>query len=528
MLPHVLEVVITADSSGASTPDPLPAALDFSSTLVGESTVVANLPTLDFAELDEVENLVQRRPETTADVAHVGEAQRALVEVGEALFDATLGTWGQWPSLLQQARGRGERVRIQLRSSSPLVASQPWELLHSSQHGGYLALTPGVSIIRNPHRLAPPPAIEATRPLRVLMCGSTPVDLPRIDVLTEFQQLASVFTGLGNQVEGYYLNADTRVCTFDQLAHVLATQGPWHVVHFSGHGGFDPSVGGLLAFTTDDGHFDSIPAAQFARAVSAHPSARLVVLNACRGAMGAGRQLNESVAGALVHNGVPSCISMQFEVSDGAALPFARAFYLQLLTGGDVELSLAAAREAVAQISLLPGDVIGGALRSAEWATPVLHLEAADARLFPAGDGDQGETIPDGAPPPIFHQQPVKATLGGSVEEVDRMHWRLSYETELNPAQVLERLDSALRATMDVRRLTRQSDRIEASVGGVFPGVWAATENVTVVVAPAGDRTLVTVDSQPRHTTLLDSGRNRGAIERLATHLGIEVTFPRA
>lgn len=503
--------------------EPLSVEVDIATDQLGEQTFSSMISAYDFASLDQLEDLIQDAPASPVDFARIGQQQDVIRQVGQGLFDSTLGRWGQWPTLIAQAGSAGAQVRVVIRTSSSVVAAQPWELLRYSEGGAFLALESGVTIVRNPQRLGPTPQITATRPLRILLCGSTPSDLPQINVGGELQMLVSVLAGLGGGVEAFYLNQHPGVCTFGQFRDAITAQGPWHIVHFSGHGGFDASVGGLLAFTTPDGRVDSIPASQIGTLLASHPTLRLVVINACRGAMGAGRQVTDSVAGALVHRGVPACVSMQFEITDRAALPFAEAFHYGIVTHGDVDLALAQARRAVNDVSLFPGHPIGGALRCTEWATPVLHLEAADSRLFPTPS--PALAVSAGVVTPgVLHPQPlVPPRHQGALEEVSRMHWRLTYSTDLNPTQAIERAEAAVTSTMDVRKLTKSASGLAAAVGGVFPGAWAATEAVTAEVQPEGSGSRVSIESRPKQKVLIDNGRNRAALQRVAEHLRVDV-----
>lgn len=506
------------------TGEPLPVDVDIATDHLGEQTFSSMIPAYDFASLDQLEDFIQDSPASPADFARIGQQQDVISQVGQGLFDSTLGRWSQWPTLTAQARSAGAQVRVLIRTSSSVVAAQPWELLRYSEAGAFLALESGVTIVRNPQRLGPTPQMTATRPLRILLCGSTPSDLPQINVAGELQMLASVLAGLGGSVEAFYLNEHPGVCTFAQLRDAITAQGPWHIVHFSGHGGFDASVGGLLAFTTPDGRVDSIPASQIGTLLASHPTLRLVVINACRGAMGAGRQVTDSVAGALVHRGVPACVSMQFEITDRAALPFAQAFHYGIVAHGDVDVALAEARRAINDVSLFPGHAIGGALRCTEWATPVRHLEAADSRLFPTTPPAPAVASGAAVIPGVLHQQPLAPPRHqGSLEEVSRMHWRLTYSTDLHPNQALERAEAAVTSTMDVRKLTKGASGLVAAVGGVFPGAWAATEAVTVEVRPEGRGSSVSIDSRPKQKVLIDNGRNRAALQRVADHLHVDV-----
>lgn len=500
---------------------PLPVGVDVASAEAGEKSFDVELPVLTFEALDVVEDIASTAPGSTADMAAVAAQQQALSQIGQALFDATLGQWGMWPVVRDHARTTGERLRIQVRTSSSVVASQPWEFLHDANTGGFLALDPIVSVVRNPERLGPTPALAATRPLRVLLCASAPADQSAIDVGGELQMLTSVLGGLGGAVEVFYLNQDPRVCTFAQFQDAIARHGPWHIVHFSGHGGFHPALGGMLLFTTPDSTSDSIPASQVGAVLGGHVPLRVVVLNSCRGAMGAGRQAIDSVAGSLVHRGVPACISMQFEVTDRAALPFARALHRGLVGHGDVDQAVAEARREINAVSLLPDDPLGSALRCAEWATPVLHLEAVDSLLFPPSANGSPAAVSSPTPIQAFVPQPARHR--GNLEQVGRNRWRLTYRTELTGEQALDRTTTAVKSTMDVRRITEVAGGFDALVGGLFPGAFSATETVEVRVGDLGGERDVTVESYPKQFVLLDYGRNREALLRLAVHLGVDV-----
>jgi hypothetical protein len=63
---------------------------------------------------------------------------------------------------------------------------------------------------------------------------------------------------------------------------------------------------------------------------------------------------------------------MQFEISDGAAIEFAHAFYAALANGMPVDAAVAEARKAISLA--LPNTV--------EWGTPVLFLRAPDGKIF--------------------------------------------------------------------------------------------------------------------------------------------------
>ena len=108
-------------------------------------------------------------------------------------------------------------------------------------------------------------------------------------------------------------------------------------------------------------------------------SLRLAVLNACEGARAARTDPFAGVAGSLVQRDIPAVVAMQFEISDEAAIVFARGFYEPLAAGSPVDASLAAAR--LAMLAERSDDI--------EWGTPVLFMRVADGRIFDHGDGPE-------------------------------------------------------------------------------------------------------------------------------------------
>ena len=178
----------------------------------------------------------------------------------------------------------------------------------------------------------------------------------------------------------------------------MAGRGPWHVLHFVGHGGVDAATGeGYLALAEADepvarrrrpgaggGGVYRLYADDLGRLLAGHYPLRLAVLNACEGAQGDGRDVFAGTAATLIRRGLPAVVAMQFPITDRAAIEFARAFYRAVAAALPVDAAVAAARQAM----------LLAARGSLEWATPVLFLRAPDAVLFdlaaaPAAAADQ-------------------------------------------------------------------------------------------------------------------------------------------
>ena len=136
---------------------------------------------------------------------------------------------------------------------------------------------------------------------------------------------------------------------------------PFHAVHFDGHGampgrpagggaaGARPSMmagagEGVLAFEKPGGGSDLVTASKVA-AVLAEGKVPVAVLNACQsGAVG--KELEASVATALLRAGCAAVVAMAYSVYAVAAAEFMAAFYETLFTGASVGQAVTAGRQA--------------------------------------------------------------------------------------------------------------------------------------------------------------------------------------
>src|SRR5919202_1399372 len=149
-------------------------------------------------------------------------------------------------------------------------------------------------------------------------------------------------------------------------------QGPWHIFHFIGHGGFDPDSGGLIVLADEAGRRQDLPALSLARLLDGHRWLKIVLLNSCEGARGSESDVFSSTAAKLVRRGIPAVLAMQYEITDQAAIEFARSFYEGVADGLAVDAAVAHARESISVA--MPQTV--------EWGTPVLYMRSPDGMLF--------------------------------------------------------------------------------------------------------------------------------------------------
>jgi WD40 repeat protein len=294
------------------------------------------------------------------------EEQR-IREVGRELFRALFGA-GPVASRFRAAE-RDDDLRIVLRVNDPALAGLPWEAMYDDESGGYVCRRH--QLVRHVGVPATAAPLTVTPPLRVLGVVSSPRGLAPLDVEKEKEQLSRALSRL--TTDGLVELAWAPSATWADLQDTLLG-GTWHVLHFIGHGDFDPGHGlGMLALTGDNGRMQMVDGSRFVDLLrQARPVPRLVVLNSCSGAASSVTDLFSGTAAALVRGGVTAVAAMQYEITDDAAIAFARGFYTAIARGRGVDEAVSSARVAI----------LGLSSRTLEWVTPVLYLRGTDAHLF--------------------------------------------------------------------------------------------------------------------------------------------------
>ncbi|NUP47482.1 MAG: CHAT domain-containing protein, partial [Catenulispora sp.] len=270
----------------------------------------------------------------------------------------------------RRAQAAGADVRLALRIRPPELAALPWEYLFDAREDRREFLGRSCMVTRSSGDLRTVPPLPVAGPLRVLAMVAVPGDQAELDVERERAYLEQALAPMraAGRLELAWVPAT-------KAALLSATQRQrWHIVHYIGHGDFDAVTGaGRLAFAADDGaDTDWVTARQLAAVLGAHPTLRLVVLNACQSSAAGTEDGQAGLAAALVHAGLAAVVAMQFPITDDAAPVFGREFYGALAAGEPVDRCVRAGRAAIT----LANDA------SLEWGTPVLHLRSADGLLF--------------------------------------------------------------------------------------------------------------------------------------------------
>ncbi len=263
----------------------------------GEATAVAEL---------DADALLTRRGLLQAVLASAVPTRRVLPETeqlvreaGQALFAGLLGAGevaGRYRASAAVAAERGEGLRVVLRIDDPALAGLPWEAMFDQATGAY--------VCRHDQLVRHVPVASVPAPLRILGVVSSAHGLSGPDVDKETAQLARALARPASQdlAEVHWAPDVTWVGLQD-----LLPDGEWHVLHFIGHGDYDPAQDeGVLALTRKDGRADLVGAHRLVDLLrQSRPMPRLVVLNSCSGAPAGASDLFSGTAAALVRGGSP-------------------------------------------------------------------------------------------------------------------------------------------------------------------------------------------------------------------------------
>lgn len=298
--------------------------------------------------------------------------EREIQRIGQKLFTALFSReiYGTYRASLGAAHQSGHQLRVVLTLSAPELAPLPWEMLFDPETETYLCRTePLVRRIPAPaYQLMP---LQLDSPLRILGIVSSPKDFSPLNTSAEQRNLEHALAGAiqSGQIELVWVSAATWSNVHEVLLH-----GPWHVIHFIGHGHYDRrSDEGKIAMVDKEGNADSIEANRLVDLFSAaQPVPRLVVLNSCSSGESGASDLFSSTASALVRGGIHAVAAMQFAISDDGAIAFAQGFYTALANGRSVDEAARNGRIAIRGRA-------GGTL---EWITPVLYVRPGSTQLF--------------------------------------------------------------------------------------------------------------------------------------------------
>ncbi len=386
------------------------------------------------------------------DAPDVAAAKRFGGNLFQAVFNGDVQ--GCWRSSLSASAQRETRLRMRLRfTDTPELADLPWEYLFSTSLNRFLALDDELAIVRYldmPERTRP---VAVTLPLRVLVMISNPGDYPKLDVEQEWAQIKEA---LGPLEERGLVQIDLLDDATLPVLRKKLQSGPYHILHFIGHGAFDRQTQeGVVVLKDESGRGRLVSGQQLGWLVHNYRTLALVILNACEGARADRTDPFSGTAQSLVQQGIPAVVAMQFEITDGAAKTFSQAFYAAVAGGHPVENALFEARMAIFTEN-----------HALEWATPVLYTRAADGHLFdisslpapvvaaPPPSTSASSTVAPATPavsiPPIDVVKPVSTPRAGPEPQIE--------STKAGQAEAAPTLSPANALFLEAQDASRKGD----------------------------------------------------------------------
>jgi len=371
---------------------------------------------------------------------------------GDEVFESV---FGRGPARDAYQRARDKSPEVVFRSKEPGLLGLPWELMRDGAGPVALRATGGISRSLPVADGARTHLVPGGR-LRVLMVICRPAGTADVGYQMVAQPLLERLETVRGEVDLVVL----RPPTFDALRlavkQAAVASEPFHVVHFDGHGampgrlvsvvpGGRPAMmagaaEGMLAFERPDGGSNYVGASKLA-AVLHEGNVPMAVLNACQsGAVG--KELEASVATALLRAGCATVVAMAYSVYAIAAAEFMAAFYETLFAGDSVGQAVIAGRRRLSTHDGRPSPK--GDMPLADWLVPV-HYMRAEVR-FPYASANRPAATPSldealdqlratPAPPEASIDDPLAAV--GSFISRDDLFYQLEAAARLQRVLVL-------------------------------------------------------------------------------------------
>ncbi|BAU04462.1 tetratricopeptide repeat protein [Tolypothrix sp. PCC 7601] len=315
-------------------------------------------------------------------------------EWGQRLFELVFPrNTKAWDFFCEATREGLDKCEINISSDDPTVLNLPWELLYSLD---YQFLAPSLAGMYRSLSGHPVRAEMGKLPqdkLNILLVIARPYGEKDVALKTIARPLLEALKPIQKYVNLKVL----RPPSFEEFERELnAHKGFYHIVHFDGHGNFDPdSTGfqysfgskgqGVLVFENIDGSPQIITATQIAQSLN-DCRVPIFVLNACKSAQ-EGDGSFSSVATRLVSLGAKGVVAMSYNVQVEAAKHFIGRFYQQLVLGTDVSTAVAAARRQVINQRLRPSPK--GDFPLADWIVPVLYQQETCTPFVPTSNSTE-------------------------------------------------------------------------------------------------------------------------------------------
>jgi tetratricopeptide (TPR) repeat protein len=332
-------------------------------------------------------NPVETAPQSTPrpDLLTLGQ------EFYRHLFQGSL--YDSWIASRSIAYHQQAMLRFRLGLKGDRLPRLPWEVLHAPPTANgtdrFRPLATGTEVLFSRYHSgpmveftsgAPPTDLE---PVRVLMAIAQPSDQASLTLAQEVEHLK---TELAQQhptpIELTLLAQPGR----ETLTQTLE-QGHYHVFHYSGHSSLGQSGGDVYLVNPMSGLAEQIDGDDLA-GLLVNNGIQLAIFNSCRsGHTIFNADHEQSLAAALIQQGVPAVLAMAERIPDEVALTLTRLLYRNLSLGYPLDLSLSRARQ---------GLLSAYGSSQLYWALPVLYLNPTlQSRLtIPLAVPDDEDVLP--------------------------------------------------------------------------------------------------------------------------------------
>lgn len=308
---------------------------------------------------------------------------------GEQLFTLVFGSSEKARHFFQAATHSGlDRCELVITSDRSEVLNLPWELLYSPSERQFLVPSlAGMSRSLSEYAVHAQISDLPQEQLNILLVISRPDGHRDIGFKTIARPLLEALATIRQKVNLKVL----RPPSFEQFEQELnANKGFYHIVHFDGHGDFDPNskelqhrLGtagqGVLVFEATDGSPQMITVAQIAQNL-ADCRVPIFVLNACKSGQ-EGEEKFSSVATRLVSLGAKGVVAMAYSIYAQAAKHFMGRLYGELAAGATLDSAVAAGRREILNQPQRPSPKGDRPLQ--DWLVPVLYQQESYQPFIP-------------------------------------------------------------------------------------------------------------------------------------------------
>ena len=269
-----------------------------------------------------------------------------------------------WYSTKRFARISKHGTRLRLIFENPELASLPWELLYDKDSNTFISTDISTLLTRYTklEKIKQKIKFQET-PIKILLIIATPKGLPRINVRCEKKIIQDA---LQTKIDTNKIILKTESKpTIDRLVSILREED-FNIIHFIGHTNFQNQTGGI-ALIDKDRKVDYINDENFSSLFIGRKSIQLIVMNSCLTAKSSIESFS-GIANAMVKQGLPAVIGMQYPITNKTASIFAEHFYSSLVLDSPIDVALQEARHALSE-------TFSG---KPDFAYPVLFLREAN------------------------------------------------------------------------------------------------------------------------------------------------------